>query len=95
MTSLLRGLRNSATEVETLVREKRSPPRATASEPSYSQGHGGTTVSPRTMQVASAAAAPSSIAGASAYTHVPEPPSIAPPDVPTSATVCSTVIFEP
>ena len=47
-------------------------------------------MSPRTTQVASAAAS-SSTAGARAYTHVPEPPSIAPPDAPTSATVFSTV----
>ena len=84
MTGIERLLRNFATEVETYVREKRSPQGsgAAAPESSYRQGHGETTT-------AAASAASSSTAQAPTHMHVPEAPGIA--DVPTSATVFSTV----
>ena len=57
MTSQMRGLRNFATEVETFVRESCSSQEsgAAASEPSYTQGHEGASVSNRPTQCASSA----------------------------------------
>ena len=74
VTSKERHLRDFAAQVETFVRENCSSPRgcATASEPSYTQGYEGTSVSPRTPQGVGSTAV-SSTARPPTYTQVPEP----------------------
>ena len=83
MTTQMRGLRNFAAEVETFVREKCSPQESGSSAPEPGLN--------RTTQSASSAAASSSAVRAPVHIQTPEPPRVAPPDVPTRAAVFNTI----
>ena len=93
MTSRMKDLRDFVAVVETFVREKCSSQEsgAATSEPSCTQGHQEVSVSNRAMQSASSAGASGSIAGTPAYIQAPEPPTIAPPSVPTGTSHFSTI----
>ena len=93
MTLKVRDLRDFAAQVETCVRERCSSQGsgATASEPSYTQGCEGASVSPRATQGIGSIAVSCSTARPPTYMQVPEPPTVPPPSVPTSTTHFSTV----